>query len=244
MRRRIVLVILGLTLVIAGAGYLRAEEVNIVKNPGFENLEGWDVPQKAEIDTKIYKTGPVTGAADNNQSLRLSRLNPEGWESAGQQIDVDGSDFYRIQAWIKMQNAAQTHFKVQWLDKNGKTIITSFICDGIDGDKDWFKVSKSMEAPKEAASAYIQFLGGGSLDKKGPGISWFDAIEFVKFQIAWKNITQAEWLKITKAKYGKDMVAPSMKEKNLNTRITTLQRMENWIYPLFRRSMIRRESGK
>ena len=204
----VALVILGLQTgkrgtLLAGEENGTVGEVQI--NGGFEkNLVGWSISAGVEIDQRIFKSG--------KKSLQITRM-PEHWNTASQERKIDGSDFYRIEAWIKIRNAAQTHFKVNWLDKNAKKIITSFVCQGLDGDKDWFKVSKSTQAPKEAVAVEIQCFGGGSLDKKNPGVSWFDEIKLIKFQAARKNLTQAEWLKITQAKYGRDMVALPMKEK-------------------------------
>lgn len=187
---------------------------NELVNGDFDaDSRGWSMPPGAETDTGVYKTGPVTGEAEITKSLRLSRPELDGWSSASQRIRIDASAFYRIQVWMKLHNAEQSHVKVTWSAMSGEPITTTFICRGLDGDTQWFKVSKSMQAPERAATAVLQFWAGSSLDNKNAGVSWFDAIEFVKFQAAPKDLTRSEWLEITRARYGEAMIAPPMTER-------------------------------
>lgn len=171
-----------------------------------DGLQNWNVSPNATIDTKIYKTKELTGEGDSNKSLKIICAQKEGWEKASQNIDIEAGATYSVEAWLKLLDARQTHVKIEWFDKNGKFIKTSFICAGTDGTKDWFKVNGIVQAPDNAVKASLACLGG-------QGTTWLDAVSFVKTTSPIPQIGQEEWIKAVQKKYGQSMTAPEMKEK-------------------------------
>jgi hypothetical protein len=171
----------------------------VIANGDFEEgLGGWSVPPSAAIDRRVFKTG--------QQSLKLTRAGTDGWDTASQSAPVEGGVLYRISLWAKLLDAYQSHAKVVWLDKDGNALGTVYPFTGRDGTTDWFAVSQVVTSPRGATQLSLQFLAGA-------GTSWYDGARIEPLPLGKPIVPQAEWPRLAQTKYGKDMMAPPMKEK-------------------------------
>gem|GEM_PF-3440038 len=200
-------------LTLLGLPAVAGESSNLLRNPGFEaGLDGWSVPAEAVVDTTVPNPEPAVGGAASG-SLRLSRSEPAGWTAAAQTLPVEGRGFYRFECRLRLRNVLQTHMKVTWFDADGQPLETSFIMTGVNGDRDWFQVSKGVRAPEQAVRARLNCMAGASLDGKNPGLSWFDAFNCERIRASAPTLTSAEWAAQVLARYGEGRRAPPMTER-------------------------------
>ena len=150
------------------------QSVNLVKNGNFsEGTKEWSPGATGQIDSKVYKQ---TKDATDTNSLKVT--STVLWIEGGQAIKVEPNVEYRISAWVKMENASQTHVKLYWGDADGKLISTDYLFGGIDGTSDWQEKTGIFKSPANASSLNFVFMSGGKPET--PGTLWIDSVVIEK----------------------------------------------------------------
>jgi len=149
---------------------------NLVSNPSFENgLNNWMAGSEASIDNTNYHSG--------NASLKITSFS--SWSFVKQSLSVRGSMLYKVSFSMKIWNVKQAHVKLLWYDRldafgDSEAIREDQLQGGVDGTREWWRVSSFVQAPANAVKVDIFLIGGWSYDNEiGPGITWFDDVEFI-----------------------------------------------------------------
>ena len=181
------------------------QSVNLVKNGNFsEGTKEWSPGTTGQIDSKVYKQ---TKDATDTNSLKVT--STVLWVEGGQAIKVEPNVEYRISAWVKMENASQTHVKLYWGDADGKLISTDYLFAGTDGTSDWQEKTGVFKSPANASSMSFTFMSGGKPET--PGTLWIDSVVVKKN--ASPSTSNADWGKAVSNLYGNSGIATPMAEK-------------------------------
>lgn len=153
-------------------------------NGDFENgSEGWQIWPRSmlevEIDGKIKKFG--------NSSLVLKNIETNDYLYVYQEIKTIEKKTFDVEAWMRIKNVKEAHFKISYHDKEGKTIRQDFQ-PLIDGTRNWWQMKYQICTPPRTKSIRIWCIGGKSLDGKNIGITWFDNINVSIAPSSIKNI--------------------------------------------------------
>ncbi len=84
---------------------------------------------------------------------------------------------YEVRGRMRLENAKQSHCKINWQGKNGRVISSSFLMSGQDGTCDWKEWSGVFQAPAGVVSANVEILAGGERGREG--VTWFDDLTVV-----------------------------------------------------------------
>ncbi|NMA40643.1 MAG: hypothetical protein GX937_10765 [Lentisphaerae bacterium] len=157
------------------ATLLAQEPVNLVRNPGFEEIDpdgravGWD-------GSAPYYTVSTETARTGKASLHFSHQEPKPYVLCGQNIELDKKKFHRFGAWVKssgMKGGGPT-VCVEWWDKDGKYLGGSYPSGAKDTNGKWVLVEDDMPhyIPAEATRFNITcYCRQGST-----GEAWFDDV--------------------------------------------------------------------
>ncbi|HJN15305.1 MAG TPA: nitrilase-related carbon-nitrogen hydrolase, partial [Armatimonadota bacterium] len=142
---------------------------NLVANPGFDNLDGWEVwAQRDEIrpEVSIAETGGREGAA--------AVITCEAHRDSGQIQQTFGpvtsGATYGVAVWLRPENvpavSESTWVKLQWMDADDHALEKQFVpLAGRNGD--WVRAAARLEAPEGAATAKLEigmsWAAGGKL---------------------------------------------------------------------------------
>ena len=156
------------------ATLLAQEPVNLVRNPGFEEIGadgravGWggQAPYYP-VSTETAKTGKA--------SLHFSHKEPKPYVLCGQNIKLDKKKFYHFGVWVKssgMKGAGPT-ICVQWWGKDNKFLGGSYPGGVKDTNSEWLLVEDHVRRiPDEAVRFDITcYCRQGST-----GEAWFDDV--------------------------------------------------------------------
>ncbi|MFX0136378.1 MAG: carbohydrate binding domain-containing protein [Candidatus Hodarchaeota archaeon] len=149
---------------------------NLVQNSDFEmDVKFWWMDERykrAHIDEVISHNGKC--------SVRITNYDQNIWPSIAQNVPIEGGGTYYFSAWIRTEDVYNGHIKIVWFDINETVIQSDYIIKigEIEGNKDWFQISKILNAPYNATFASLRLIGGLSSDGETAAITWFDNIEF------------------------------------------------------------------
>lgn len=142
---------------------------NLVQNGGFENgLQSWNLQ-----GNWASSSSPHSGS----YSIE-GNTTTEGWIVARQDVTFPGNTSYYLSGWMKANNVKQAHLRLTFSNSTGATILNTYPQSGKDGSWDWQHVAQSGVSPPGTSSVAILLMGGWSLDKTNPGLTWFDDISF------------------------------------------------------------------
>ena len=151
------------------------QSVNLVKNGNFsEGTKEWSPGATGQIDSKVYKQ---TKDATDTNSLKVT--STVTWV-VGEQVNikVEPNVEYHVSAWVKMENALQTHVKLLWQGADGKLISTDYLFAGTEGTSDWQEKTGIFKSPANASSMSFTFMSGGKPET--PGTLWIDSVVIEK----------------------------------------------------------------
>ncbi len=113
---------------------------------------------------------------NGGSALRISSTTL--WEvSYSDSFRVVPGQSYEVRGRMRLENAKQSHCKLNWQGKNARTLSSSFLMTGQDGTCDWKEWSGVFQAPADAVSANIEILAGGENGR--PGVTWFEELSVV-----------------------------------------------------------------
>ncbi len=156
------------------ATLLAQESVNLVRNPGFEEIgpdgraAGWGGPAPYyTVSTETAKTGKA--------SLHFSHKEPKPYVLCGQNIELDKKKFYHFGVWVKssgMKGDGPT-ICVQWWGKDNKFLGGSYPSGVKDTNSEWLLVEDHVHhIPVDAVRFDITcYCRQGST-----GEAWFDDV--------------------------------------------------------------------
>ncbi|HPY91610.1 MAG TPA: hypothetical protein PLT23_12835, partial [Lentisphaeria bacterium] len=156
------------------ATLLAQESVNLVRNPGFEEIgpdgraAGWGGPAPYyTVSTETAKTGKA--------SLHFSHKEPKPYVLCGQNIKLDKKKFYHFGVWVKssgMKGNGPT-ICVQWWGKDNKFLGGSYPSGVKDTNSEWLLVEDHVRhIPVDAVRFDITcYCRQGST-----GEAWFDDV--------------------------------------------------------------------
>jgi len=143
---------------------------NLIKNPIFENgTSFWSLAGDWSIDKDAFSSGVNALKGVWNQS---------GWIIALQSISVRGGAAYCFSGWVKIENAKESHVRLNFYDEDNKPVKNTFPLVGTDGTRDWWRFSEAGIVPERAVRLDVQLLGGWSYDGVRPGTTWFTNVTF------------------------------------------------------------------
>ncbi len=128
-----------------------------------------------------YKPNP---AANGTTEIKISANKM--WEVISfEPAPVIPGEQYKISARLKLENAKQTHIKIDWLNAQRKGFKQDFICTGQDGTRDWFKVGNKLTAPDAAHYVTVIIMAGGTTEQMGVSYFTDGEIRSLKTKPAW-----------------------------------------------------------
>ncbi len=143
--------------------------IDLVQNGGFENgLHSWSLGGNWTSNSLSH-----SGA----YSIEANKT-AEGWIVARQDIAFPENASYYLSAWTRAQNVKQSHLKLTFYNSTGSPLLDTYPQTGTDGTWDWQHASEAGVSPQGTSSVAILLMGGWSLDKTNPGLTWFDDISF------------------------------------------------------------------
>jgi len=149
-------------------------------NGNFENGGGGWYLDGADVHTLDASSHSGSYALRSVQE-RTTAQEPT-WRGIRQRVQVTPGQVYLFTAWLKWQNAAQAHIKIEFLDANDNRLDneTRFIMRGNDGDSNgWKQRVASVIIPEGAATAQIIIWHGVSNHTNVPGGTvWIDDVSF------------------------------------------------------------------
>ena len=170
-----------LLLLYCGSNAILAEDINIVLNPGFENVTGsnaenwvqnpWDKSENASIytvDEDQKHSGNVSMHIINN-ALNDTR--------AEQKVMVDSNSLYKLSCWILTNNVGY--------DQKGATLSVSGILDtsvdirGTNGKWEYVELYGKTNTNQDN---FIVTVGIGGYSSTNTGEAWFDDISVQKIE--------------------------------------------------------------
>lgn len=151
-----------------------AEE--LVKNPGFEELEN-GFPAHWRGARSVYEASEE--ARGGKRSLHYSNEDPDIYQLCLQKVDLKPGRTYEVSAWIKTRNirgeGGGATLCLEW-QKDGEWMGGSYP-EGLRGTHDWTRWQHRMQTiPESADSAHIVCY----VRKGMTGEAWFDDIEVTR----------------------------------------------------------------
>lgn len=145
---------------------------NILKNPGFEELDqgsrpvGWSMPTDVyAVDTQVAHSG--------KNSLRIRSINPEVYRLTTQPIPFQIGRFYKMSVWVKTENVVGKEtgatLCMEW--NNDKGWLGGSYPAGFTGANDWklLEADTGTVPPEAKTVAFVLYLRKGMT-----GTAWFD----------------------------------------------------------------------
>ncbi len=94
------------------------------------------------------------------------------WEIVSfEPVAVIPGEKYEVSAWLKLENAKQSHVKIEWLNSSRRPFKQDYLCTGRDGTRDWFKITRTFTAPNAAWYMMVKVFAGGTAEQ--PGVTYF-----------------------------------------------------------------------
>jgi hypothetical protein len=142
---------------------------NLIQNPDFlDNLSQWQVVRGQWTATQQSGMTAVLGTSQTP------------WAFLVQDIVVDPNSTFVFYASMRSENALQSHIKIEWYDTSDLLLGGSTLQPGINGDMDWFTVSRVAFSPPRTSHARLYLGGGGELSSPSAGMTWFSKLELKK----------------------------------------------------------------
>jgi hypothetical protein len=142
---------------------------NLLKNGGFENgLQNWGLQGNWGVSSSSHS---------GNYAIEGNATGEE-WIQARQDVNLPENTSYYVSGWMKAQNVDQAHLKLTFYNSTGFPILNTNPQSGKDGSWEWLHVVQAGVSPKGTSWVAILLVGGWSLDRMNPGLTWFDDISF------------------------------------------------------------------
>lgn len=166
----------GICATIAVALAVACAAENLVKNPGFEEVDeagrpvAWRCsPQVYAIDEQVRHSG--------RRSLRFHNMDPGRYELCSQQVPLKPGNLYEFSVWVKTEGIrgkdSGATICIEWWGKDHKYLGGSYP-RGVKGDTDWTRVRGiGGRVPPDAVSCNITVY----VRKGMVGTAWFDDVE-------------------------------------------------------------------
>ena len=152
---------------------------NLVKNPGFEELDSAGKPLAWNEVKPVYRIKDGAGR-NGSRGLAFENSDPAFYSFPSQKLSVTPGQQYTFSVWVKTiglkgdENGATVC--IQWSDKNGKFLGGSYP-HGKKGDCDWYKIEGHAKVPAEAA-----FVSISPYVRRGlTGRAWFDDLSVTHY---------------------------------------------------------------
>ncbi len=148
---------------------------NLVKNPGFEEVQGGKLTSWAAA-APVYSADDTT-ARGGERSLKFVNDDPGNYVLCGQRIDLEPGRLYEVKAWVKTEGVegadSGATVCVEWSDGEGK-YLGGHYPPGKKGDTpEWTQVRGiSPRIPEEAASCSVTCY----VRKGMTGTAWWDDV--------------------------------------------------------------------
>jgi len=169
---------------------------SLIPNAGFEdgNSYGWGRYLNETWRQSIWKVDNTTSHS-GRYSFMGTATDIGG--PARLYIPVEENVTYYISAWMKIENADGSHFKVYFLNENGDMVGDAYATWGggrvsSSGTMDWWRVAITETTPPGTREAEVWLCKGPSLDKENPGITWFDDLVFMPADLV-ASFSAVDW---------------------------------------------------
>ena len=150
---------------------------NLVRNPGFEQLEAkgkglvaWGLPAtkgvRFAVDETVCRSGKRSARIDGLDAEAQDRFVQAWRQDVGPLPDAE----LRLSAWVKAEKLSQGRFNVLHKDKTGTVLVNQGIA-GFEGTFDWREISAPLERVPGAVS--LQLVLG---IQKSTGSVWLDDV--------------------------------------------------------------------
>ncbi len=159
--------------------FIPANSLNVVLNPGFEELNSKNEPLSWQGDYQIYTIDNKVHFEGDN-SLKFKNNNPDIYKVFYQKIKIVPGAKYKFSAYVKTKGIkgkdTGATICLQWYNKDGTWLGGSFPA-GIKGDNNWTLIKDEAQISEDAASVLIFCY----VRKGMTGEAWFDNVEVKRF---------------------------------------------------------------
>jgi hypothetical protein len=141
--------------------------VNLLNNPGFEELDSSGMP----VGWEVYNQ-PIADDNDGQVHSGQFALRSDGEENfLYQEVPVNSGHLYTFGMWVRSDVDAQlARQQIMWRDENLATVLLSF--EPVYTDRTWRWVEMSVSAPEGARSARIYVTSHTGF------VTWMDDVCF------------------------------------------------------------------